>query len=163
MAGNFTINQDEIRKFRSGSTGLGSLLCNTNSNMNIKALNPDITCHVFSFLDTLSKQSVALVCSQWRDIVYLPFLWKNVTVELKPGNVNETLIRSLATRRITRVSCRRCSSEDITLVFTLLPNITYLNVGAFQRVNQYKINNCRLHSIQELVFNRYNLPPTLIH
>ena len=78
-------------------------------------LIPDIASHVFSFLDTQGKQNVARVCRLWRDVVYLPVHWKNVTVELPP-TCSELLIQSFVKRRITRDQYSRYVTLDTYLI-----------------------------------------------
>ena len=118
-------------------------------------LIPDIASHVFSFLDTQGKQNVALVCRLWRDVVYLPVHWKNVTVELPP-TCSEMLLQSLVKRRITRISCPRSSFEDICVVFGLLPDVSYLNVGGCPRITELQLKRefARLEKLKHLVFKR---------
>ena len=116
-------------------------------------LIPDVAYHIFGFLDTATKQVVASVCRLWNRIVYLPRHWRNVTAEL-PATCSEVLIRSLAKRQITRISCPRSSFEDLALVFALLPDVCYLNVGGCPRVTalQMKREFCHLYSLKHLVF-----------
>ena len=121
--------------------------------MNYNPLIPDIASHVFSFLDTQAKQNVACVCRLWRDIVYLPIHWENVTIELPP-TCSAILIQSMVKRGISRISCPRSAYEDMSVAFTSLPGISYLNVGGCRRVTELQLKHefCRLEKLEHLVF-----------
>ncbi|EDO30637.1 predicted protein, partial [Nematostella vectensis] len=98
-------------------------------------LIPDVACHVFSFLQTHEKQAVALVCRFWRNIVYLPSLWKNVQVIL-PLEASEELFLGLRKRKITRVTVLRSTNDELSNMFTIVPNITHISLGGCPKLTE---------------------------
>ena len=95
----------------------------------------DIAAHVFSFLGVSDKQTVAQVCRLWRDIVYRPSLWNEVTVVV-PLKCSKVLVKSLSKRKITRLYCPRVTYDDLMLLFSVLPEISHLGFGGCPNVSQ---------------------------
>lgn len=67
----------------------------------IDCLPPEVLILIFKFLDFKMKLIVASVCKRWKEAVYAPCLWKNVSVKL-PLMCQHTY-ESIARRRIRRV------------------------------------------------------------
>ena len=115
----------------------------------------DIAPHVFSFLGVSDKQTVAQVCRLWRDIVYRPSLWSEVTVVV-PLKCSKVLVKSLEKRKITRLYCPRATYEDLTLLFSVLPEISHLGFGGCPNVSQVfpKMELPQLEHLEHVRFSR---------
>ena len=118
-------------------------------------LIPDIAALVFSFLDVSEKQTAAQVCHLWRRVSYLPSLWRGVTVVL-PLDCSEDLVKSLSKRKRTRVNCSRANNDDLSILFSNLPEITHLNLGGCPQVSEVFLKEeiPKLHELQHLSFRR---------
>ena len=115
----------------------------------------DIAAHVFSFLGVSDKQTVAQVCRLWRDIVYRPSLWNEVTVVV-PLKCSKVLVKSLSKRKITRLYCPRVTYEDLTFLFSVLPEISHLGFGGCPKVTQVlpKMELPQLEHLEHVRFSR---------
>ena len=115
----------------------------------------DIAEHVFSFLGVSDKQTVAQVCRLWRDIVYLPSLWKEVTVVV-PLKCSEVLVKSLEKRKIRRLYCPRATDEDLSLLFSHLTEISHVDLEGCPKVSEtfLKRELPKLEHLEHLGFRR---------
>lgn len=113
----------------------------------------DVAVNVFSYLTVPEKQNVAQVCRYWREILYLPCFWKELTVIL-PLNASESLFECLKRRKITRVLCTRATEQDLDWLFSKVPGLTYFYFRGCPQVSegflQRKIPT--LSSLQHLFF-----------
>ena len=115
----------------------------------------DIAAQVFSFLGVSDKQTVAQVCRLWRDIVYRPSLWSEVTVVV-PLKCSKVLVKSLSKRKITRLYCPRATYDDLSLLFSVLTEISHLGFGGCPNVSKpfLKMELPQLEHLEHLCFRR---------
>ena len=87
--------------------------------------------------------------------MYRPSLWSEVTVVV-PLKCSKVLVKSLKKRKITRLYCPRVTYEDLTLLFSVLPEISHLGFGGCPNVTQVlpKMELPQLEHLEHVRFSR---------
>ena len=87
--------------------------------------------------------------------MYRPSLWSEVTVVV-PLKCSKVLVKSLEKRKITRLYCPRVTYDDLSLLFSVLPEISHLGFGGCPKVSESlpKMELPQLEHLEHVRFSR---------
>jgi len=92
-------------------------------------LYPELLCHIFSYLDTVSKGNTAQVCKRWRNILNTKEIWKGCEAKLHLRRLTSSVVvPSLKSRGIKRIQILNIR-KSLKEISDCLPTLTSINMS----------------------------------